>query len=89
ADFEEEVFAAELTLPENANLDSYYNDPVWSQFELPERPIPTGVTDLNATVAKAQNVYTVDGRLVRQNVTSLEGLDAGLYIFGGKKVAVK
>ncbi|MBQ0114767.1 MAG: leucine-rich repeat domain-containing protein, partial [Bacteroidales bacterium] len=35
ADFEEEVFAAELTLPENANLDSYYNDPVWSQFELP------------------------------------------------------
>ncbi|MBQ0114730.1 MAG: leucine-rich repeat protein, partial [Bacteroidales bacterium] len=35
ADFEEEVFAAELVLPENANLDSYYNDPVWSQFELP------------------------------------------------------
>ncbi|MBQ0115880.1 MAG: hypothetical protein KBT10_08435, partial [Bacteroidales bacterium] len=53
------------------------------------RPIPTGVTDLNTTVTKAQIVYTVDGRLVRQNVTSLEGLDAGLYIFGGKKVAVK
>ena len=89
ANFEEEVFAAELVLAEGANIGSYANDPVWSKFELPEPPVPTGVIDLNTTVTKAQSVYTVDGRLVRQNAISLEGLDAGLYIMGGKKYIVK
>ncbi len=34
-------------------------------------------------------VYTVDGIKVRDNVTSLEGLPAGLYIFKGKTRLVK
>ena len=34
------------------------------------------------------DVYTIDGRLVRRQVTSLEGLN-GLYLIGNKKVYVK
>ena len=37
---------------------------------------------------KAFNVYSVDGRLVRQNVRSLDGLK-GLYLIGNQKVVVK
>ena len=35
------------------------------------------------------NIYTVDGRLVRQNATSLEDLPKGIYIVDGKKYFVK
>ena len=35
------------------------------------------------------NIYTVDGKLVRQNVTSVEGLKAGIYVVDGKKATVK
>lgn len=34
-------------------------------------------------------VYNITGQCVRYNATSLEGLPAGLYIVGGKKVIVK
>lgn len=32
------------------------------------------------------NVYDLNGRLIRQGSTSLEGLPRGIYIVGGKKV---
>lgn len=35
------------------------------------------------------NIYTVDGRLVRQNATSLEGLQPGIYVVDGKKYIIK
>lgn len=35
------------------------------------------------------NVYSVTGKCVRMNATSLDGLPAGLYIVGGKKVVIK
>lgn len=38
---------------------------------------------------KPVNIYTVDGKLVRQNVTSVEGLKAGIYVVDGKKATVK
>lgn len=34
------------------------------------------------------NVYGIDGRLVRQNATSLEGLPKGIYIMNGKKYVI-
>jgi hypothetical protein len=34
------------------------------------------------------DVYTIDGRLVRRQATSLEGLK-GIYLIGNKKVYVK
>ncbi|MBQ9356057.1 MAG: hypothetical protein IJT98_02030 [Prevotella sp.] len=50
--------------------------------------IATAIEQLIAT-GKAVNIYTTDGRLVRQNVTSTEGLKAGLYIVNGKKAVQK
>ena len=38
---------------------------------------------------KAFNVYSLSGALVRQKVTSLEGLPRGIYIINHKKVMVK
>lgn len=35
------------------------------------------------------NIYSITGKCVRFNATSLEGLPAGLYIVGGRKVIVK
>ncbi|MGM9709260.1 MAG: hypothetical protein ACI3ZB_06615 [Prevotella sp.] len=35
------------------------------------------------------NIYNLNGQLVRSNSTSVEGLDKGIYIIGGKKVVVK
>ena len=35
------------------------------------------------------NVYTIQGTLVRQNTTSLQGLPRGVYIVEGRKVTVK
>ncbi|MBQ5466199.1 MAG: Ig-like domain-containing protein, partial [Muribaculaceae bacterium] len=52
----------------------------------------TGINDLNSTTttaARNNNVYTIDGRIVRTGTTSTQGLPAGLYIAGGKKVVVK
>ena len=35
------------------------------------------------------SVYSITGKCVRMNATSLDGLPAGLYIVGGKKVVIK
>jgi len=35
------------------------------------------------------DIYTIDGRLVRKQATTTDGLPAGIYIMGGKKVVVK
>lgn len=51
----------------------------------------TGITtaiDNKATTA-ADNVYSIDGRLVRRGTTSTTGLEKGIYIVAGKKVQVK
>ena len=58
---------------------------------------PTAINDLaddrstdtskNANVDEnANNVYTLDGRLVRRGSTSLDGLPRGIYVVGGRKV---
>ena len=54
--------------------------------------VPTGIMaieedgELRVT---SGNIYSVDGRLVRQNATTLEGLPRGTYIVDGKKYMVK
>ena len=48
----------------------------------------TGIFDVTADSSKV-DVYTIEGKLVRKQVdaiTSLQGLPAGTYIVGGKKV---
>lgn len=50
----------------------------------------TGINEVNATdAAKAANIYSIDGKLVKANATSTEGLAKGIYIINGKKYIVK
>ena len=50
----------------------------------------TGVKEINnADANKPADIYSIDGRLVRKNATSLNGLERGLYIVNGKKYVVK
>lgn len=52
--------------------------------------IATGITDVNASKTDITgNIYTLDGKLVRQNATSTKGLAKGMYINNGKKFVVK
>ena len=39
--------------------------------------------------AVSSNIYSLDGRIVRRNASSLEGLSKGIYVYQGKKVVVK
>lgn len=49
--------------------------------------VTSGITEIAAD-GQPVDVYTIDGRLVRRQVNSLEGLK-GLYLIGNKKVFVK
>ncbi len=71
-----------FTAPDGANIKDIYLDDQ-------EEDTPTAVTTITAVKAVNNNVYTIDGRLVRKNASSLEGLASGLYIFNGQKYIVK
>ena len=49
----------------------------------------TAIRDINVPSAKSHHIYSLDGRIVRSNATTTEGLRQGIYIIGGKKVIVK
>ena len=53
--------------------------------------VPTAITGIGVDPAAITrgNVYTIDGRLVRENATGVSGLGSGIYIFNGKKVIVR
>lgn len=66
-------------------VDDSANAPV---LRLPSET--TGINTINANGAqKSMDIYSVDGRLVKKNATSLNGLDGGIYIVNGKKYVVK
>ena len=46
------------------------------------------VPDANQSISPC-NVYNIIGQCVRYNANTLDGLPAGLYIVGGKKMIVK
>ncbi len=48
-----------------------------------------GVVSEPATVPHDNRVYSINGQVVREGDTSLQGLPAGLYIVNGRKVLVK
>lgn len=53
-------------------------------------PMTTAIENLNTDILPATgNIYSIDGRLVRRDATSTDGLPKGLYIMNGKKVIVK
>lgn len=52
----------------------------------------TGVEGIHAdktAAARNNNVYTLDGQLVRTDAHQLEGLNSGVYILNGNKILIK
>lgn len=50
----------------------------------------TGIsTPQTVKPAVSNNIYSLDGRIVRRNASSLDGLSKGIYVYQGKKVVVK
>lgn len=50
----------------------------------------TGIsTSQTVKPAVSGNIYSLDGRIVRRNASSLDGLSKGIYVYQGKKVVVK
>ena len=50
----------------------------------------TKIVDLaTGTEVNLGDVYSIGGQLVRKNPTTLEGLPAGIYVVGGKKVVIR
>lgn len=47
----------------------------------------TGIATISAT--HPVNVYNVQGRMVRSQATTLEGLPSGVYIVNGRKIVIK
>jgi|GEM_PF-3155682 len=63
---------------------------LWTISEVTEEMVGIeGVTIDGALLASPKNIYSVSGTLVKQNATTLEGLQKGIYIVNGKKVLVK
>lgn len=56
---------------------------------------PVGISDMMAEDTnhtsryQHNNIYSINGRLVRQGTTSLQGLPRGIYIVNGEKVSVR
>lgn len=51
--------------------------------------IATAIQQITTDGTDVYDVYTLDGKLVRVNAKSLNGLEHGVYIINGNKVAVK
>lgn len=80
-----------LYVPAGA-VESYRAAPVWKDFKEIKEEVASGITDIAVSgigTNTDRNVYAPDGRIVRQNATSLEGLGKGIYIYQGQKHIVK
>lgn len=53
-----------------------------------ETEIDNGIEDIQVAPQTDNNVYSIDGRLVRENAASLSGLPKGMYIMNGKKLCI-
>ena len=50
---------------------------------------PDAILEVENQKQHTFDVYTTDGRLVRTQTTTLQGLDKGVYVINGKKIVVK
>lgn len=72
----------------DGSVEAYKAADVWKEFKN-IKPISTAsIRDLIIN-GMPFDVYDLQGRKVRQNVTTLKGLPSGIYIVNGKKVSVR
>ena len=72
----------------DGSVDAYKAADVWNEFK---NIMPISATGISGLVIDGMpfDVYDLQGRKVRQNVTTLKGLPSGIYIVNGKKVSVR
>ena len=69
---------------------AYDDEAVVFDLTVAEKEAAVGITNIEVrSGATTNNVYDMNGRLVRSQVTDTNGLARGLYIVNGKKVLVK
>ena len=52
--------------------------------------VPTAINDIHpSTLNSPQNIYSLDGRIIRHNATTTDGLSKGIYIINNRKFIVK
>ncbi|MDO4993778.1 MAG: hypothetical protein Q4E32_02105 [Bacteroidales bacterium] len=76
-------------IPYNADGDVILHAKIMG-FDIDDEP--TGIMAIEedgSMHVTSGNIYTLDGRLVRQNAKTLEGLPRGTYIVDGKKYMIK
>ncbi len=74
-----------LYVPEGC-VEAYKAAPVWGEFA---NILVIGTSSISGVLfdsGKQQDIYSLDGRKVKSNATSAEGLPKGVYIINGKKV---
>ena len=49
----------------------------------------TGIDWVNRSLSQPTDIYSINGRIVRQQATSLEGLAKGVYLINGNKIIIK
>ena len=54
-----------------------------------EDAINTGISHIKADKAGSNDIYSIEGKLVRKHADSTEGLAKGIYIQNGKKFVIK
>ena len=61
------------------------------QMEKNFPPLRRGTTGISLTTNEAEtmDIYSIDGRLIRKQAKSTDGLEKGLYIINGKKQIVR
>ena len=61
------------------------------QMEKRFPPLHRGTTGISVTTNEAEtmDIYSIDGRLIRKQAKSTDGLEKGLYIINGKKQIVR
>lgn len=70
---------------------AYQADDVWKAFKLiSEKEGLTSIEQLEASSTSLwpTNIYDMNGRLVRENAHSVDGLTGGVYIINGRKVVI-
>ncbi|MCR4614212.1 MAG: hypothetical protein K5778_09445 [Bacteroidaceae bacterium] len=76
-------------IPYNADGDVILHAKIMG-FDIDDEPTGIMAIEEDGTMhVTSGNIYTLDGRLVRQNAKTLEGLPRGTYIVDGKKYMIK
>ena len=84
-------YSCKLNVPVGSKV-AYQSTYGWQDFNLiAESEDLSSVEQLGAECASVwpAHIYDTNGRLVRKNAYSVDGLDDGVYIVKGRKVTIK